>query len=167
MSWFQLGCDVVFEMTTVAMLKEHAVHVMRTLGKGHSEKVYHSAMVISLNRKGILHRSEVTVPIYFMKECVGFGRADLIVDDIVVEFKANMKCPSQTSPQLQKYMASLTGHEKKYYLGCVINFSQKSGLIEIYEERHMPAPVRSHKKAVNTESAPELESLRYIKKRKT
>jgi len=158
---------VVSEMTTVAVLKEHAVHVMRTLGKGHSEKVYHSAMVISLNRKGILHRSEVTVPIYFMKECVGFGRADLIVDDIVVEFKANMKCPSQTSPQLQKYMASLTGYEKKYYLGCVINFSQKSGLIEIYEERHMPAPVRSHKKAVQVETGPELESLRYIKKRKT
>lgn len=148
-------------MTTVEILKAHAVQVMRTLGKGHSEKVYHSAMVISLNRKGILHRSEVTVPIYFLGECVGFGRADLIVDDIVVEFKANMRPPSSTSPQLQKYLASLTGYEKKYYLGCVINFSQKTGLIEIFEER------RASPKKRTPVVLPELESLQYTKRRKT
>lgn len=154
---------------TVPMLRQHAIRVMQALGKGHSERVYHRAMITSLNRKGVLHRSEVIAPIYFMGEVVGFGRCDLIIDDLIVEFKANMRCPSATSPQLKKYMESLTTTERRRSRGVIINFNQRSGMVEILEERPLP-PVRSPKKIPRSGShlaLERLETLRYSKRRRT
>ena len=108
---------------------------MRVLGKGHTERVYHRAMITSLNKELVPHRSEVLTPIYFMHEVVGFGRCDLIVGKLVVEFKANMRHPSRVSPQLQKYLDSLSATERGRYSGIVLNFNQRSGRVEIYYER--------------------------------
>ncbi len=107
---------------------------MRVLGKGHTERVYHRAMVTSLNRELVPHRSEVLAPIYFMREVVGFGRCDLIVGKLVVEFKANTRHPSKVSPQLQKYLDSLSASERCRYSGVVLNFNQRSGRVQIYYE---------------------------------
>lgn len=145
---------------TVKMLKDHAVRVMQALGKGHSERVYHRAMITSLNRKAVLHRSEVIAPIYYLGEVVGFGRCDIVIDDLVVEFKANARCPSSTSPQLKKYMESQTATERRRIRGVIINFNQRSGLIDVLEER--PLPPAKAKKAGSLER---LESLRYAKRR--
>ena len=146
---------------TVELLKAHAIKVMCVLGKGHSERVYHKAMITSLNKKGIMHRSEVIAPIYFMGEVVGFGRCDMIIDDLIVEFKANRSCPSETSPQVKKYMSSLTKSEQRYYHGVVINFNQKTGFIEVIEERQH-APVSKQKKSARDQEPTEnLERLRY------
>lgn len=117
------------------MLRGHAKHVMRVLQTGHRESVYHKALITALNRRNVCHRSEVVCPIMFMGECVGFGKADLVLDDVVVEIKANRTCPSETSPQLKKYIESLCATEGKMYRGMVINFNQQSGLVEILEEQ--------------------------------
>jgi GxxExxY protein len=113
----------------------HARNVMAALGKGHREKVYHRAMITSLNRLHVPHRSEVMSPIFFMGEVVGFGRCDMIIRNLVVEFKANMQCPKRTSPQLQKYMESLAATERRRFQGLVINFNQRSGKVDVYKDK--------------------------------
>ena len=119
-----------------ALVLTHAKHVMAVLGKGHREKVYHKAMITALNHARVPHRSEVIAPIYFMREVVGFGRCDIIIGNLVVEFKANSRCPKATSPQLRKYMESLSTSEKKRrFRGIVVNFNQKSGRVNTYEEK--------------------------------
>ena len=120
-------------------LREHAQEVMAVLGKGHSERVYHRAMITSLNRRQVPHRSEVITPIFFMGEVVGFGRCDILIGNLVVEFKANMRCPIKTSPQLQKYMESLRktqkGGTKKGLVGLVVNFNQRTGRVDMHHEQ--------------------------------
>jgi GxxExxY protein len=114
------------------ILKGQSEHVMRVLGKGHRERVYHRALITALNKARVAHRSEVTCPIWFMGECIGMGRADLVIDDVVVEIKANKLPPQQTSPQVQKYILSLSLAERKKYKGMVINFNQDSGEVDIF-----------------------------------
>ena len=120
---------------TIGRLKQHAAEVMRVLGKGHSERVYHRAMITSLNQELVPHRSEVVSPIFFKGEVVGFGRCDIIVGNLVIEFKANVTSPTKASTQLRKYMLSLSATERKRFNGVIINFNQRSGTIETHQER--------------------------------
>lgn len=115
-------------------LLSHAKRVMSELGKGHRERVYHKAMITTLNHARVPHRSEVIAPIYFMKEVVGFGRCDIIIGNLVVEFKANIRCPKTASVQLRKYMESLSTSEKRRFRGMVVNFNQKTGRVNAYYE---------------------------------
>jgi len=117
------------------ILKEAARSVIATLGKGHSERVYHKAMITHLNRRRVAHRSEVIAPIVYMGEVVGFGRCDIVIGNLVVEFKANARCPKKTSSQLQKYLESLTKGERRRFRGVIINFNQKTGKIDCFQER--------------------------------
>jgi GxxExxY protein len=123
----------------VEVLKGHARHVMRVLGAGHRERIYHNALITALNRRQIAHRSEVACPIWFMGECIGMGRADLVIDDLVVEIKANRLPPSETSAQLRKYIQSLTRSERRDFRGVVINFNQKTGRVDVLEEHSAAA----------------------------
>jgi len=116
------------------IILSHSKHVMKVLGVGHRENIYHKALSTSLNKSHIAHRSEVITPIMFMGECIGVGRADIVLDGVVVEIKAVSKCPSRTSGQIRKYMESLAKIEKTPCSGVVINFNQNSGKVEIVQE---------------------------------
>lgn len=118
----------------VEVIKGQARHVMRCLGRGHRETVYHAALVTALNHHQVLHRSEVPCPIWFMGQCIGMGRADLVVEDMIIEIKANKLPPEETSAQLQKYLQSLSKAEHREFRGVVINFNQKSGCVDVLEE---------------------------------
>lgn len=120
---------------TMRILRDAAKQVMKTLGKGHTERVYHRAMITYLNKKGTAHRSEVLAPIYFLGEVVGFGRCDLIIQNMVVELKANVRCPSQCSPQLRKYISSMSATERTRFKGVIINFNQRSGAVELHNDQ--------------------------------
>jgi GxxExxY protein len=144
-------------------------YVMRVLGTGHRENVYHRALITALNKAGIQHRSEVACPIWFMGECVGFGRADLVIDDVIIEIKANKSAPHKTSQQLEKYIVSLSQSERRCFQGIVVNFNQNSGIVDVYSggsklfERSVkrkiePAPPIFIKKARTFE---ELSKFRY------
>ena len=113
-------------------LKGQSEYVMRILGSGHREAVYHRALITALNKANVSHRSEVACPIWFMGECVGVGRADLVIDDVIVEVKANRLAPRKTSAQLHKYIVSLSHAERKSYRGIVINFNQSTGCVDVY-----------------------------------
>lgn len=113
-------------------IKGQSEYVMRVLGTGHRESVYHRALITALNKANVLHRSEVACPIWFMGECVGVGRADLVIDDVIIEIKANRSAPQKTSPQLQKYIVSLTQAEGKEFRGIVVNFNQTTGVVDVF-----------------------------------
>lgn len=115
-------------------LRTHAGAVMRALGKGHTERVYHRALITSLNRDRVPHRAEVLAPIYFMGEVVGFGRCDVVIGNLAVELKANMHCPRKASSQLQKYLEGMKGASKRrtQIKGAVVNFSQRTGRPEVW-----------------------------------
>ncbi len=70
-----------------------------------------------------------------MGEVVGFGRCDIVVGNLIVEFKANMRRPSKTSPQLRKYMESLRASERSRFRGVIVNFNQHTGNVDVHTER--------------------------------
>lgn len=125
---------------TMRALREAAKNVMASLGKGHSERVYHRAMITLLNSRGVTHRSEVLTPIYFMGEVVGIGRCDLVIKNLVIELKANARCPRVFSQQLRKYMTNMGTTEHKRFHGIIINFNQKTGAVEMVRDQ---APKRA------------------------
>jgi len=148
-------------VAVVDILRGQAGHVMRCLGKGHNERIYHNALITALNRRGVLHRSEVACP-----ECIGMGRADLVIDDVVVEIKANRLAPKETSAQLQKYLVSLAKAERRTFRGVVLNFNQKSGGVDILEE--VCERTESHLFKRSLEPGPSrLAEFAFAKRRKT
>lgn len=122
---------------SMRVIREAAKQVMDALGKGHSERVYHRALITLLNRKGVAHRSEVLTPIYFLGEVVGVGRCDLVIQNLVIELKAVNRCPITFSPQLRKYMINMGATERKRFNGIIINFNQKTGMVEMHRD-HAP-----------------------------
>lgn len=118
---------------TAEALKAHAALVMKSLGKGHSERVYHRALITLFNKKKIFHRSEVASPVYFMGEVVGIGRCDLVIGDMVVEIKANSSHPSSSHHQLRKYTEGLGAAESRLLSGVIINFNQTSGVVQMVQ----------------------------------
>lgn len=92
---------------TLDVLDSVCKEVFQELGAGHTERVYHRGIISVLNHKGIFHRSEVSVPIYVRGDCVGNGRADLVVGNLAVELKALSNPPPKVSGQLAKYVKSL------------------------------------------------------------
>jgi GxxExxY protein len=107
-----------------------ASEVYLDLGAGHTERVYHNAMVSFLNERRVPHTSEQICPIYFKDSCVGWGKADVVTDHWVVEFKACNKPLDRVSPQLAKYMHSIRKQGKPDVRGMVINFNQRTCAVD-------------------------------------
>lgn len=137
---------------SLRILRDNAKQVMAALGKGHTERVYHKAMITLLNKKGVPHRSEVLAPIYFLGEVVGVGRCDLVVKDLVVELKANAKCPKNFSAQLRKYMTSMGAVEHRKFQGIIVNFNQRTGVVEVHRGNPVVSSAASLKKKKKTAS---------------
>jgi GxxExxY protein len=125
----------IFMRYGTATLKRHAERVLKALGKGHSESVYHKAIIASLNADGVPHRSEVIAPILFLGQVVGMGRCDLIVGNMIIEFKATTKPPQHATDQIAKYLTALSEAERKQYYGVVVNFNQKTGRVDIFQSK--------------------------------
>lgn len=135
---------------------------MRCLGKGHTESVYHRALITAMNKAGVPHRSEVSCPIWFMGECIGVGRADMVLENVVIEIKANKLPPKETSAQLQKYLVSLSQAEKKIYYGMVVNFNQKTGVVDIFHgELQSRRESELFKRSLNFKEIETLERLKF------
>ena len=124
------------------ILKRSCLHIMRTLGAGHREAVYHTALITALNKARVFHRSETVCAISYLGETVGYGKADLIIDDIVVELKATSRSPTEASGQLKKYVESLTRTEKIPFRGVIINFNQKTATVDFWYSPRMATQPR-------------------------
>lgn len=117
---------------SIDLILFHANQVMLDLGVGHREGIYAKALNVALNKLNIPHRSEVDIPIMYMQQCIGHGRADLIVGDIIIEIKAVYRPPKEAMGQLQKYVENLTKVEKVKYKGMILNFCQNTGLVSSF-----------------------------------
>lgn len=100
------------------IIKEFANIVLKTLGCGHSERVYHNAMEVILRKNNIQYESERVVPIIFQGHTIGNMRADLIIDQkLIVELKSVKTLSPAMSQQTLNYL-NLTGLTD----GLLINF---------------------------------------------
>lgn len=132
-------------MRDLKVIIGHAQHVMRVLGKGYRENDYGKALQTSFNKAMIPHRREVICPNYFMDEIIGFGRADFVIENYIIEIKANKLSVDAASDQLSKYLKSLCRAEKKEYIGIIINFNQTTGKVDVFQqtpEKKVKKPVR-------------------------
>jgi GxxExxY protein len=102
-----------------------AMEVYNELGPGFLEAVYHEAMEIELNRRGIPFQSRVRLQISYKGQILRKEyEADIITHgQLLVEFKALNRLSSQEEAQLLNYLKA-TGHR----VGLLINFGHPSKL---------------------------------------
>lgn len=105
--------------------------IYNTLGSGHSERVYHNAMEVSLREMNIPYESERHVPIYYKEHVVGMARADIIVrKTTVLEFKTVKSLNDAMISQAKKYLTQL-----KLRTAYLINFppgeNQVAEIVEV------------------------------------
>ena len=102
------------------MIEELASHVYKSLGAGHSERIYHNAMEVMLRKNNIQYETERIVPIVFEGHIIGNMRADLIVNGTtIVELKSVNKLTQGMRTQALNYL-KLTGLQR----ALLINFPQ-------------------------------------------
>lgn len=104
-------------------VQKMAKDVYNSLGPGHTESVYHRAMEVELRNSGIKYASEVLTPIHYKNTYVGYGRADIVVNDsLVIELKAmHKRIGSNEINRIKTYMNSLNIEE-----GIIINFIKEN-----------------------------------------
>lgn len=102
------------------IIRDCANHIYKTLGPGHSERIYHNAMEVSLRKRNIQYETERIVPITYEGHTIGNMRADLIIDNLlVIELKA-VKCLNPAMSQQAFNYLKLTGINN----ALLINFPQ-------------------------------------------
>ncbi|MBL6837461.1 MAG: GxxExxY protein [Puniceicoccaceae bacterium] len=97
-----------------------AFEVHNALGYGFLEKVYQNAMIVELKLRGIDATAEKLIQVYFKNHIVGDYRADLTVDDVIVELKVTAQYNSKDEPQLINELAAT-----KSPVGLLINFGRE------------------------------------------
>ena len=96
-----------------------AIEVHRVLGPGFLESVYHQALKLEFQMRGIPHKSKHPVAVNYKGHQVGEGELDFLVGDIlVVELKAVEKLAPINEAQVISYL-KMTEHP----LGLLINFN--------------------------------------------
>lgn len=96
-----------------------AMEVHNELGPGFLESVYHEALAMEFDRRGIPYRKEVEIRIrYKGNEMKSFFRADfLCYDEVIVEIKAISELTGADEAQLINYLKA-TRIER----GMLLNF---------------------------------------------
>jgi GxxExxY protein len=95
-----------------------AFEVHRTIGPGFGELVYENALGVELALRGIPFTRQARVAVAYKGHCVGEGRVDVLVRDLLV---VELKCVSTLLPvhtaQLLTYLKATNRQ-----LGLLINF---------------------------------------------
>jgi GxxExxY protein len=108
-------------------LREVAEAVMAEMGRGHSEAVYHAALLAGLAARGVPFRSEVCCPFMFAGRCVGSGRADIVLDGLVVEVKAQAVALLEARQQLARYAHALGALERCAFGAVLLVMDRAAG----------------------------------------
>ncbi len=88
--------------------------VHRTLGPGFVESIYHNALCLELECRGISFETERSIVVRYREKAVGLHRMDLIVyEAVVVELKAVKTLDVAHHAQILSYLKA-TG----YWVAC-------------------------------------------------
>lgn len=116
---------------TLELVRRVAEEVMAHLGAGHSEAVYHSAIVAALGEEGVHCRSEVCCPFMFRGKCVGFGKADVVIGNVIIEIKVATAGLSEHRSQLTRYMKALGDLEGRAFGGGLLVMNKSTGEVRL------------------------------------
>ena len=96
-----------------------AIQVHRVLGPGFRESIYHAALCIELQTRGLQFEREVAVAVHYRGVAIPGQRIDLIVEScLIVELKASSRSEVGYDAQLISYLRT-TGLR----LGLLLNFN--------------------------------------------
>ncbi|MFH7027884.1 MAG: GxxExxY protein [Heteroscytonema crispum UTEX LB 1556] len=96
-----------------------AIEVHRVLGPGFLEEVYHKALKVEFQIRGIPHKSKHRVAITYKGHPVGEGELDFLVRDVlIVELKAVQSLTPINESQVMSYLKAT-----KHPLALLINFN--------------------------------------------
>ena len=111
-----------------------AIAVHRALGPGLLESTYLSALCIELSERGLRHRREVAIPIFYRGTKVGAYRVDLIVEDrVLIEVKSVEYLHAVFEAQVLAYLRAT-----RQQIGLLINFNcacVKDGIRRLVNDR--------------------------------
>ncbi|MEM8865253.1 MAG: GxxExxY protein [Planctomycetota bacterium] len=94
------------------------IKVHQTLGPGFLERVYHNALLLELENRGLHVETEYEVVVYYEGRTVGSHRLDLVVEQqIIVELKCVESLSKAHYSQLRSYLKA-TGMKT----GLLVNF---------------------------------------------
>ena len=93
--------------------------VANELGKGWSECIYQECLCVLLRENSVMYTKEHTLSKMFFGCSVGFIRADITLDSVVIECKAINDLQETHFPQILTYMEILN-----YTSGLFVNFVQ-------------------------------------------
>jgi len=96
-----------------------AFKVHNTLGFGFREKIYQRAMIVELRKMGLKVEEEFPLKIFYFNDVIGNHRADLFVENILVELKTLLQLSKADEVQLVNYLTAT-----KIDIGLLINFGQ-------------------------------------------
>eukprot|EP00961_Rhodomonas_salina_P231385 3125446-Rhodomonas_salina.2 len=113
---------------TLEQLTEIGNDVVAHLGTGHREAVYQVAIATALAGRFIPYSTEVCCPFMYRRKCVGYGKADIVVHNIIVELKVSTGASNTTTnanmadarTQVSHYVDALSVLEKQQYIGVVM-----------------------------------------------
>lgn len=96
-------------------------HVYNEMGHGFLEKVYENAMVIQLQKQGLVVRQQAPIKVYFDERIVGVYFADLLVDSkVIVEIKVAEALCEDHEAQLLHYLKATD-----IDVGLLLNFGPR------------------------------------------
>ncbi|NMG22514.1 GxxExxY protein [Brasilonema bromeliae] len=96
-----------------------AIEVHRMLGPGFLESVYHKALEVEFQMRGIPYKSKPPVAVNYKGYQVGEGELDFLISDVlIVELKAVEKLAPIHEAQVISYL-KMTNHS----LALLINFN--------------------------------------------
>jgi GxxExxY protein len=97
--------------------------VHREIGPGFNEKIYHNALRLLFDQKGLHYQTEKEFEVYYLNKKIGSFRPDLVVEDkVIIEIKSLAgNIPTIFENQLISYLEASGLH-----VGLLINFGNKS-----------------------------------------
>lgn len=94
--------------------------VQRALGPGFLEAVYENALSVELGARGIFHRNQVPIPVFYRNQPVGDYVVDLVVENaLIVEIKAVSNLHPRHETQLVNYLTAVRAE-----IGLLLNFGE-------------------------------------------
>jgi len=104
------------------IIEEIITEIIKELGYGFNEVIYHNAFLTELRLRNINYQTETIIPITYKNHNVGSVRSDIIIDNkYVIELKSTSKIINSNRTQLSNYLKFLNLTD-----GYLINFQPEN-----------------------------------------